>query len=319
MSPQKGPGADFKYYTKGLLEKVGHFCTDVQSIPNPGYLNWPTNAHKDRRKALIQLADAILRFNKYLTDLLSGNEFWVSDTVTDWAGVKELRKYRGRVKDLQTTVSSVVERDDYAVELRMVKKSVEGMVGEFEKMREDMIVRNFERASQQKRAGEGPEPTSPTAPQSEAKTKEEEAEADSYTRQRYFSLFLGGLFFGWPLINLIPRIILFAISLHIFAAAWIIKGMWIPQEPSAKETWKERVEHCPVILKIEKGPESKRKVGSPPPATAADDTPASNLPGPARNGATSPPPCRAQTDGTAADGTPTPAPRRAHVEANARS
>ena len=180
----------------------------------------------------------------------------MSDTVTDRSGVRDLKNnFKPDVEALETRVSRAMENVDQRwtlQELRKAKEEVEGMVHGFEKLREDMLLRILDKTAHANEKTDL-ETTSRISPPLPVKEKEEpKPEPDPYGKHKYLWLALGTLILGREVVKLIPLMLLYAISLHLFPAFRIAQAKYLAHDSATEESWQQRAKHCPVISQIEK-------------------------------------------------------------------
>ena len=248
-SNNQSRGRSFERHTKELLQELEFFGTNVRDCPD--FHGWVDKQHpqSDRAEGLNELATAIENFIKSLRYLLSGNKFWLSETVTDRSGVRDLKEFKPEVDALESQLASIMESQDQACtlkDLRMLASEVGKMAQKFEKLRKDMLLRILDKASHAKARNEETEalPLSSSAP----RTQEEEEAAlgpDPYSKRRYLWLFLGVLIFRNAMLSYFLHILLFAILLHILPAIQIYKATLIPPHTAPHHLWRKRMEYCP--------------------------------------------------------------------------
>ena len=164
----------FERHTKELVQELDYLGKNVRSCP--GFHGWVVKQHPqaDRKEGLNELATAIENFAKSLRFLLSGNKFWMSETVTDRSGVRDLKEFKPEVEALELRLASIMESQGQAYtlkDLRVLTSEVDGMAQKFEKLREDMLLRILDKASHANARNEETEaiPLSSSAPRTQEK------------------------------------------------------------------------------------------------------------------------------------------------------
>lgn len=332
ISNSQHRGRSFERHSKLLLDELEFFSTNIKSCHE--LLGWAPDS--DGKKGLDDLASATDVFARSLRSLLEGNKFWMSDTVTDRSGVRDLKNnFKPNVEALETRVSRAMESVDQRWTLqglRKAKEEVEGMAHDFEKLREDMLRRILDKTAYANEKTDL-EPISPISPPQPVNEKEEsKPEPDPYGKHKYLWLALATLILGREVVKLIPLMLLYAISLHLFPAFRIAQAKYLTHDTAADESWQERAKHCPVISQIEKSSPQVAKAKARPRApsisiTAPEEHPAPVIADPSNNRTeeqTAPrdgPGVAFAVSGMAGGGAPAPTmrPRRLSVNGNISS
>lgn len=245
----------FERHTKELLSELVLIGTNVSDCR--GFHGWVDEQHpqSDRTEGLDELAAAIENFAKSLRFLLSGNRFWISETVTDRAGVRDLKEFKPDVEAWEPRLAAIMDSQDQSntlKELRKLTSDVEKMAQKFKELRENMLVRILDKASHANDKNEETEPLPHLSPAPPSKEKEEAAsETDPYSKRRYVWLFFGLLIFHDAILTHVLHILLFAILLHTLPAIQIYKASLISQNTTLHHLWRKRMEYCPFLSWID--------------------------------------------------------------------
>lgn len=253
-------GRPFESVVKDLLGEVEHFSKIVKECPD--ILEWTPN--KDARKGLDELGGSIENFARSLRSLLGGNKFWMSETVTDRSGHRDLKHFKPDLEGLQRDVARVMDEEDQSGKYEGLKKArdqVDKMAQAFEKLREDMLKRILEQAKTT-HANDKNSDIDLVVPPAPPATKEKEEpvrEIDPYTPQKYFWLVFGGIIFRKALFTNILNIIGFTLILHFVPAFQHFQAMYPPPNTAANDPFREKAANCPIISLFKK-PTTKSRI-----------------------------------------------------------
>lgn len=216
---------------------------------------------KDAKKGLGELGMAFETFAKSLRPLLSGSKFWVSETVTDRSGSRDLKLYKQDLKSLKRDIARVMESQDQTGSstydgLKEITAEVDRMAQSFEKLREDMVKRILEHAKTSHPNDKNSDidlvahPAQPPVEGNELAV----IESDPYTPQKYFWLVFGGIIFQKALFTNILNIIGFTLFVHFVPAIQELQAIYLPHDTTAKKAFREKAANCPVISLFKKPP-----------------------------------------------------------------